>query len=94
MKKFQNLLFNDNVLCIAIEFDTKQVLDPDRGSLFAVIAETVPPASSRRVCRSRPGPDGLGRPSGADEYPPQQWRGGARRRRQGSLEPTDAVRDR
>ncbi|HSI40113.1 MAG TPA: DUF4331 family protein [Xanthobacteraceae bacterium] len=42
MKKFQNLLFNDNVLCIAIEFDTKRVLDPEKGSLFAVIAETVP----------------------------------------------------
>lgn len=42
MRKFQNLLFNDNVLCIAIEFDTRRVLDPDRGSLFAVIAETVP----------------------------------------------------
>jgi hypothetical protein len=47
MRKFQNLLFNDNVLCIAVEFDTKQVLDPDKGSLFAVIAETVP--------RPRPG---------------------------------------
>ena len=42
MRKFQNLLFNDNVLCIAIEFDTRRVLDPDKGSLFAVIAETVP----------------------------------------------------
>ena len=42
MRKFQNLLFNDNVLCIAIEFDTRRVLNPEKGSLFAVIAETVP----------------------------------------------------
>jgi hypothetical protein len=42
MRKFQNLLFNDNVLCIVIEFDTRRVLDPAKGSLFAVIAETVP----------------------------------------------------
>jgi hypothetical protein len=42
MKPFQNLLQNDNVLCIVIEFDTRRVLDPDNGSLFGVIAETVP----------------------------------------------------
>jgi hypothetical protein len=42
MKKFQNLLFNDNVLSILIEFDTERVLEPGRGSLFAAIAETVP----------------------------------------------------
>lgn len=42
MRKFQNLLFNDNVLSIVFEFDTQRVLDPGRGSLFAVIAETTP----------------------------------------------------
>lgn len=42
MRKFQNLLLNDNVLCILVEFDTARVLEPGRGSLFAVIAETVP----------------------------------------------------
>jgi hypothetical protein len=42
MMKFQNLLQNDNVLCIAIEFDTRRVLDPDKGSLFGVVAETTP----------------------------------------------------
>jgi hypothetical protein len=42
MKPFQNLLLHDNVLCIVIEFDTRRVLDPDRGSLFGAIAETVP----------------------------------------------------
>src|SRR6516164_2821041 len=40
--KFQNLLQNDNVLCMVVEFDTRRVLDPDKGTLFAVIAETVP----------------------------------------------------
>ena len=42
LRKFQNLLQHDNVLCILIEFDTRRVLDPDKGSLFGVIAETVP----------------------------------------------------
>ena len=30
MRKFQNLLFNDNVLCIVIEFDTRACLIPTR----------------------------------------------------------------
>ena len=42
LRKFQNLLQHDNVLCIVVEFDTRRVLDPDKGSLFGVIAETVP----------------------------------------------------
>ncbi|MFG3592478.1 DUF4331 family protein [Bradyrhizobium sp. RDI18] len=42
LRKFQNLLFNDNVLSIVVEFDTQRVLDPGKGSLFAVIAETTP----------------------------------------------------
>ena len=41
-KPFQNLLQNDNVLCIVVDFDTQRVLSPDKGSLFGVIAETVP----------------------------------------------------
>ncbi|MBW0004551.1 MAG: DUF4331 family protein [Hyphomicrobiales bacterium] len=40
--KFQNLLQNDNVLCVLVEFDTHRVLAPHKGSLFGVIAETVP----------------------------------------------------
>jgi len=40
LKKFPNLLQNDNVLSIVIEFDTQKVLDPAKGSLFGVIAET------------------------------------------------------
>jgi hypothetical protein len=42
MRKFQNLLFNDNVLSIVVEFDTARILNPGAGSLFAVIAETIP----------------------------------------------------
>jgi hypothetical protein len=42
LKKVPNLLQNDNVLCIVVEFDTNRMLDPTKGSLFGVIAETVP----------------------------------------------------
>jgi hypothetical protein len=42
LRKFQNLLLHDNVLSILVEFDTRRVLDPGKGSLFGVIAETVP----------------------------------------------------
>jgi hypothetical protein len=63
MRKFQNLLFNDNVLCIAIEFDTWRVLDPGKGSLFAVIAETVPrPRAAAFVGHEPPRLDWVGRP--------------------------------
>jgi hypothetical protein len=63
MRKFQNLLFNDNVLCIVIEFDTARVLSPDKGSLFAVIAETVPiPRAGAFVGHEPPRLDWVGRP--------------------------------
>jgi hypothetical protein len=42
VRKGPNLLLHDNVLSIVIEFDTKRVLDPDKGALFGAIAETVP----------------------------------------------------
>ena len=42
MRPIPNLLQHDNVLCIVIEFDTRRVLDPGRGSLFGVISETLP----------------------------------------------------
>jgi hypothetical protein len=42
LTKVPNLLQRDNVLSIVIEFDTARVLDPARGSLFAVAAETIP----------------------------------------------------
>jgi hypothetical protein len=42
LKKVPNLLQHDNVLCIVVELDTRRVIDPTQGSLFGVIAETVP----------------------------------------------------
>ena len=42
LKKVPNLLQHDNVLCIVVELDTRRVLDPGKGSLFGVIAETAP----------------------------------------------------
>ena len=67
MRKFQNLLFNDNVLSIVVEFDTARVLNPGTGSLFAVIAETIPIPRSGRLCRTSTATDGLGWPSRADQ---------------------------
>jgi hypothetical protein len=61
--KSQNLLLHDNVLCIVIEFDTRRVLDPDQGSLFGVIAETVPLAHLSQFVGSQPPRiDWIGRP--------------------------------
>lgn len=61
--KFQNLLLHDNVLCIVIEFDTRRILDPDRGSLFGVVAETVPLARMNQFVGSQPPRiDWIGRP--------------------------------
>jgi len=63
MKPFQNLLLNDNVLCIVIEFDTRRVLDPDKGSLFGVIAETKPrPRTGASFGHEPPRIDWVGRP--------------------------------
>ena len=63
MKPFQNLLQNDNVLCIVIEFDTKRVLELDKGSLFGVIAETVPLTRLGEFVGSQPRRiDWVGRP--------------------------------
>jgi hypothetical protein len=63
MRKFQNLLQHDNVLCIAIEFDTQRVLEPSKGSLFGVIAETIPlPRPSAVVGHEPPRLDWVGRP--------------------------------
>ena len=63
LKPFQNLLFNDNVLCIVIDFDTRRVLDPDKGSLFGVIAETVPlPSKAGFIGHEPPRMDWVGRP--------------------------------
>ena len=63
MKPFQNLLLHDNVLCIVIEFNTRRVLDPDRGSLFGAIAETVPLTRLGEFVGSQPPRiDWVGRP--------------------------------
>jgi hypothetical protein len=42
LEKVPNLLQNDNVLSVVVEFDTRRVLDLTKGSLFGAIAETVP----------------------------------------------------
>jgi hypothetical protein len=47
LRKLPNLLQHDNVLCLVVEFDTRRLLDPARGSLFGVIAETVPISQQR-----------------------------------------------
>lgn len=63
MRPFQNLLEHDNVLCIVVDFDTQKVLQPDKGSLFGVIAETTPiPKTGGFVGHSVPRYDWVGRP--------------------------------
>jgi hypothetical protein len=63
LTKVPNLLQNDNVLCIVVEFETRRVLDPARGSLFGVIAETVPiPQPPGRIGHPPARIDWIGRP--------------------------------
>ncbi len=63
MRKVPNLLQHDNVLSIVIEFDTRRVLDPAKGSLFAAIAETTPLPKYESVIGSPPPRfDWVGRP--------------------------------
>jgi hypothetical protein len=63
MRKAPNLLQHDNVLCIVVEFDTRPVLDPDKGSLFGVIAETVPVSGNKPLIGVIPTRfDWIGRP--------------------------------
>jgi hypothetical protein len=63
LEKVPNLLQHDNVLCIVVEFDTRRVLDPARGSLFGVIAETVPvPQPHGRIGHPPARVDWVGRP--------------------------------
>ena len=51
------------MLCIVIEFDTKRVLELDKGSLFGVIAETVPLTRLGEFVGSQPRRiDWVGRP--------------------------------
>jgi hypothetical protein len=63
LTKVPNLLQNDNVLCIVVEFDTRRVLDTAKGSLFGVIAETVPvPQPPGRIGHPPARIDWIGRP--------------------------------
>ena len=63
LKKVPNLLQHDNVLCIVVELDTRRVLDPAKGSLFGVIAETVPvPQPPGRIGHPVARIDWIGRP--------------------------------
>ena len=63
LTKVPNLLQHDNVLCIVVEFDTRRVLDPAKGSLFGAIAETVPiPQPPGRIGHPPARIDWIGRP--------------------------------
>jgi Polyketide cyclase / dehydrase and lipid transport/Domain of unknown function (DUF4331) len=57
-----NLLQHDNVLCIVIEFDTRRVLDLSKGTLFGVIAETIPFGKPNPINKLLPRIDWVGRP--------------------------------
>jgi hypothetical protein len=92
LRKVPNLLQNDNVLCIVVEFDTRRVLDPAKGSLFGAIAETVPvPQPPSRIGHPVARIDWIG--TGADERTAQQSRAVRGRRHPRSVESADAVRD-
>ena len=63
MTPVPNLLQHDNVLCIVVEFDTRRALASERGSLFAVIAETTPlPRPGGSIGSPPPRFDWIGRP--------------------------------
>jgi hypothetical protein len=62
MTPVQNLLEHDNVLCIVVEFDTRRVLTPERGSLFGVVAETTPLPRPGFIGNPPPRFDWIGRP--------------------------------
>ena len=63
MTPVPNLLEHDNVLCMVVEFDTRRVLAPEQGSLFAVIAETTPlPRPGASLGNPPPRFDWVGRP--------------------------------
>jgi hypothetical protein len=63
LKVFPNLLEHDNVLSIVIEFNTSRFLDPSKGSLFGVIAETSAiPQPRSLIGHEPPRFDWVGRP--------------------------------
>jgi Polyketide cyclase / dehydrase and lipid transport/Domain of unknown function (DUF4331) len=62
MTPVKNLLEHDNVLSFLVEFDTRRVLTPERGPLFAVIAETTPLRPNSLLGNPPPRFDWIGRP--------------------------------
>jgi hypothetical protein len=62
LEKVPNLLQHDNVLCIVVDLDTRRVLGPEKGSLFGVIAETVPTEPPGRIGHPVARIDWVGRP--------------------------------
>jgi hypothetical protein len=55
-------LQHNNVLCMVVEFDTRRMLDPTKGSLFGAIAETIAPQQATRLAPAIPRIDWVGRP--------------------------------
>jgi hypothetical protein len=62
LKKLPNLLQHTNVLCIVVEFDTRRLIDPAKGSLFGAIAETIPPQQRSLLAPPVHRIDWIGRP--------------------------------
>src|SRR5215468_4255886 len=62
LEKVPNLLQHNNVLCMVVEFDTRRVLDLEKGSLFGVIAETIPTEPPSRIGHPPARVDWIGRP--------------------------------
>lgn len=62
LEKVPNLLQHNNVLCMVVEFDTRRVLDLEKGSLFGVVAETVPTEPPGRIGHPPARIDWIGRP--------------------------------
>jgi Domain of unknown function (DUF4331)/Polyketide cyclase / dehydrase and lipid transport len=62
LRQVPNQLQHNNVLCMVVEFDTRSVLDPTKGSLFGAIAETIPPQQATRLAPAIPRIDWVGRP--------------------------------
>src|SRR5262249_5515187 len=63
LKRLPNLLQHDNVLCIVVELDTRRVLEPELGSLFGAIGETVPlPQPQSRIGHPVARIDWIGKP--------------------------------
>ena len=62
LRQVPNQLQHNNVLCMVVEFDTRSILDPTKGSLFGAIAETIPPQQATRLAPAIPRIDWVGRP--------------------------------